>query len=259
MFNLFGINISDLSVSEALGRVDSFVKINKPHIVVTANPEIFLEARLNPDYLAVLCKADLVLADGIGLVIASYLYGKPIRNGRVVGVDFVEQIIKESGQRGYSVFLAGSTQHILNKTTLNLQLKYKNINIVGNFGAENCLPTTKDEFEIFSNNLILKLKEIKPDILLLALGHPLQEFWLYQNLKQTPVKVGIGVGGTFDFLSGQIKRAPAIIRCIGLEWFWRLLIQPWRIKRIIRAVIIFPMVIIYDLIKNVLHGTKSNN
>lgn len=254
MFSLFGVKINNLTLPEAVDKIEGFVNDGAKHLVVTANPEIIIEAKRNAIYLEALKSASLVVADGAGLLLASYLYQQRISKGRVTGVDLVDFLIKESGKRHFSVFLAGSTQSILNKTTHYFSSKYSQINIIGTYSfysSEDIKNKNQDLTEEIQLTKILK--EIKPDILLLAFGHPRQELWLYEHLAELPIKVGIGVGGAFDFISGKVRRAPAIVRRAYLEWLWRLLIQPWRIRRIIGAVILFPAAIISDLIRKKFH------
>lgn len=250
MFSLFEVNINDLNLREALDKIHSLLKAGGKHLVVTANPEIMVRAACDPEYKKVLQSASLILADGIGIVMASYILGQPLKKGKLAGVDLIEGLIKRSVVDRFSIFIAGSTVDVLNKTTHNLRLKYGNINIVGQYSA---IKTNKD-FLFYNKNkeeqeLISQIQFTKPDILLLAFGYPRQEIWLNKHLDNLPVKIGIGVGGSFDYLSGAIKRAPEIFRRLGFEWLWRLLIEPWRIKRIFKAVLVFPYLVMVEAFK----------
>lgn len=254
MLKLFGISIANLSQSETLDRIQGLLVSGGRHLVVTANPEILVEARRNLVYHQALEQASLVLADGTGLIFASYLLRQPLTKGRVVGVDLVERLVAESGMRGYSVFLAGSTQDILQKTTQHLTYKYKNIRVAGSYSAlhdPHIVHDSVDEYE--SQALIKAVSQAKPDILLLAFGHPKQELWLAKHLPELDVKVALGVGGSFDYLSGLVKRAPVFARSLGMEWLWRLAHQPWRWKRIYIAIIVFPWLVIRLAVLRLFH------
>ena len=253
MLKLFGINIADLSLVETLARLNELRLSGGQHLVVTANPEILLEARRHPEYRQVVAGASLVLADGVGVILASYLMGQPIIKGRVTGVDLVEAIVKDSGKQRYSVFLAGSTEDILNKTTQYFSSKYSNINIVGRYSGLKIKKYETGVSDGETNDLIKKINEVKPDVLLLAFGHPKQELWLVDHLKELSVKIGMGVGGTFDYLSGSTPWAPRWLRIIGLEWLFRLINEPLRFSRIVDATIVFPAYVLLGIIKKLFH------
>lgn len=253
-FNILGINIANLTKNEAAEAILQLIKSGQKHLVVTANPEIILAAKENPKYCQILQQASLVLADGFGLVLASYLLGAPLKKGRVTGVDLVWEIAKLSQNYGVSVFLAGSTQAILDKTTHNLASIYTNIKINGTYSA---LANDKKETHLSSelDDLSKILNKTNTDVLLLALGHPKQETWINDNLQNLNIRLGIGVGGAFDMISNELKRSPVFLRHLGLEWLWRLFLQPTRAIRIYRAIVLFPILIIKLFLIKVLRGT----
>ncbi len=247
-FTLFGLSVSNLGFAGTLGRIIGFAKGDGHHLVITANPEIMVYAHNHPEYRQILQGASLVVADGIGLVMASYLSSSPLTNGRVVGIDLVKELVKNSGEKGYSVFLVGVDNEILQKATLNLSSSYSKINIVGYkqgpiFAKNAQFPLS----DLKNDELLVAINQAKPDILLVGFGHPKQELWLNYYLPQLPVKVGIGVGGSFDYLAGDIKRSPRVLQMIGLEWLWRLFSNPWlRLARIFTAVAVFPILFFVD-------------
>ncbi len=229
------------------------VGLGIPRLVVTANPEILVMAYKNSQYRAVLQAAGLVLADGAGTVLASYFTGDPLSKGRVIGVDLVESLMAGHGAPGCSVFLLGKSADILQKATHNIMSKYGKSSVIGYEEA----PQFVDIAELDSNRqhieLISKINNTHPDILLVGFGHPKQELWLDKYLGQTGAKVGIGVGGSFDYISGVVKRPNLYIRKVGLEWAVRLFRQPIRYRRIINACIVFPCLFAKERLSALFH------
>lgn len=248
-----GVSISNLSLSETLERILSFVRLGVPRLVVTANPEILVTAYKDVRYKEVLQSAALVTADGVGVVLASYLTKEPLTKGRVIGVDIVENLMVGKGVSGYSVFLLGSSIEVLQKATHNISLKYGKTAVVGYESA----PMFADISELDSNHehidLINRITSSHADILLVGFGHPKQELWLNKYLAQTGAKVGIGVGGSFDYISGVAKRPGPHMRKVGLEWVIRLFKQPIRYKRIINASVVFPSLFIRERLFSLFH------
>lgn len=257
-FKLLDIPIADLSLEEAVDKIVGLIRLGGKHLVVTANPEIILEASRNPRYHAVIKNASLVLADGTGIIIASYVLGRPLYKGRVTGVDLVTRLAERSAIDNFSIFLAGSTKQVLDKTTHILVSMKANIKLAGSYSA---LEKVKGPDQLQginsqeSANLVTKVNGSESDILLLAFGHPKQELWLAEQLNKLSVRVAIGIGGAFDIISGRIRKAPNLMRRFGLEWLWRLYLEPRRFKRIFNATVLFPLLVIRIFIKNVLRGT----
>jgi N-acetylglucosaminyldiphosphoundecaprenol N-acetyl-beta-D-mannosaminyltransferase len=254
MFTLFGIKIADIDLDKTLAKIQDFLQDGRKHLVVTANPEIMVYAHNHLEYKKILQGADLVVPDGFGLVLASYLGLSPLAKGRVTGVELAENLIKNSTKGGYSIFLVGATKDILEKATLNFSSKYTKINIVGYnsgsiFSVDDKFPLQNKE----NDELLEEIKNKKPDIILVAFGHPKQELWLKYYMSELPVKVGIGIGGALDYFAGKAIVPPKIVRSIGLEWLWRLIMEPKRAKRIFIAVVIFPVLVLGDLIKKLFH------
>lgn len=257
-FHIFGLTIADGGTTRALDTVQGFLRSGGKHLVVTANPEILVYARRHPAYRQVLRQAALIVPDGAGVVFASWLSGQPLIFGRVTGVELVEKLVSESTKRGFSIFLAGASNDVLQKATQYLAYKYGKINIVGYsegplFRADSKFPLNDSKNE----ELINKIRQASPDILLVGFGHPKQELWLSYYLPQLSVKVGIGVGGTFDYLSGVVARAPGLFQSLGLEWLWRLVNEPRRFKRIFTAVVVFPLILVIDLFKGLFHVEQN--
>ncbi|MDD5031877.1 MAG: WecB/TagA/CpsF family glycosyltransferase [Patescibacteria group bacterium] len=231
MLNILGVNISTLEKEEVLKKIEQFLKDGKQHYIVTPNPEIILEARRDEELFYILNKADLAIPDGAGLKFAALAMGRNLR--RVTGADLVGDLLKNLRFTIYD-------------------LRFGVMNWKGGLSKKEDIEKVLAEFKIkdfFVKDIsrdveqdLSDLVKFKPDILFCAFGAPYQEKFIYHNLPNLPsVKVAIGVGGAFDFLTGKIKRAPKIMRWLCLEWLWRLAKQPHRVKRIYQAVIIFPL------------------
>lgn len=233
---ILGVKIDNISLRGALETASFFLESSDQYFMVTCNPEIILHAQKDAKYKNILNDASLAVADGFGLILTSKLLANSL-NERVTGVDFLEKLCGICASGGKSIFLLGGNKNVAKKTAENLKNKYSNLKIAGwldgDVNLEDCYKTIKNS---------------NPDILFVALGHPKQEKWIYDNLAKIPsVKFAMGVGGAFDFISGRVWRAPKFMRKIGLEWFWRLLTQPWRVKRIFNAIIVFPVVFLVSL------------
>jgi N-acetylglucosaminyldiphosphoundecaprenol N-acetyl-beta-D-mannosaminyltransferase len=230
--NILGTEINKINYQQTLNKIEEFVNDKQQHYLVTLNPEIILKASYSTYYRGILNNASLSLADGFGLILGSWFLGDPIYH-RVTGIDLTYKIAQLSSQKDYKVFLLGGRENAADISKTKLKLKYKGLNIVG--AEEGFQDITKID-EAKNNQLIEKIKTSQAQILLVAYGAPFQEKWIHGNLKKIPnVKVAMGVGGTLDFISGKILRAPRIFRKLGLEWLWRLFIEPVRINRILNA------------------------
>jgi len=260
MFRLFGISLADVGLRGAADLVQTALKLPGQQLVVTANPEILVYARRHPTYQKLLAGAGLVVPDGFGVILASYLFREPLARGRVTGVDLVELLIAESGAKGYSLFFIGSASNdILQKATLYFLKKYTKINIVG-YEKGPIFSKNHSQFPMLdtdNDKLLASIREKKPDVILVGFGHPKQEEWLSYYLPQLPVKVGIGVGGAFDYFAGTLPRAPRFMSAIGFEWLWRLFMEPRRLKRILTAILIFPVLALSDCIKGLFHVEQA--
>ena len=190
------------------------------YFIVTPNPEILVLARNDTDYKKILNSAKIALPDGIGVMIAGKLLNKELKE-KITGVDLVESICRAVEEKPITVGFLGAGPAVAEQTAECLRRKLPNLKVV--FAARG----DPDEKTVS----LLKDSKKEIDILFVAFGSPKQEIWIYENLEKLPVKVVIGVGGAFDFISGKVKRAPAFIRNMGFEWLFRLIYQPWRAKR----------------------------
>ncbi|OGZ36312.1 MAG: hypothetical protein A3J64_03120 [Candidatus Portnoybacteria bacterium RIFCSPHIGHO2_12_FULL_38_9] len=233
---ILGVKIDNLIMDEALKRVEQMMNDNKQHYIVTANPEFLVQAQKDKEFRGILNSADLAVADGIGLIFASWFLGRSLKQ-RITGVDLMEKICQLASQKRWPIFLLGGKEGIAERAAENLKQKYRGL----------------EQLQLSSSLKNCSIGAAPKYLLFVALGAPKQEKWLVKNLKKMPsVKLAMGVGGAFDFLAGRVWRAPKILRAGGLEWFWRLALQPWRIGRIFRAVVIFPWLVILFKVRHAL-------
>ena len=229
---ILGVKIDELTKQQALEKAREFLLSSTSHKIFTPNPEMLVDAQKDADFKAVLNGGDMNLCDGFGLWLAT---GR--RTERISGVDFMLDLCALAEKEGKSVYLLGSgSDEVVKKTAQVLQNKFPMLKIVGCNKGPHILHSTfyipQDDNEGTIHDIILS----SPDILFVAFGHSKQEKWIDQNLRDLPsLKIAMGVGGAFDFISGKVHRAPRFMRKIGLEWLWRLAYQPWRIERIWKA------------------------
>ncbi|MFA5070176.1 MAG: WecB/TagA/CpsF family glycosyltransferase [Patescibacteria group bacterium] len=232
--NILGVDIDSKPKKEILEDLGFFLKSDRPHLITTPNPEILLQAQENQELRNILNKSDLAIPDGFGLILAS-LYLKNKIKQRITGVDLMLDLCLLASQKNYSVYLLGGLGRVPEKTAIKLIKEYPSLKIAG---YDNGFRGWG--WRLSDSTIIEKINRVKPDILFVAYGAPKQEKWLYHYLpKLKTVKIGMGVGGAFDYISGQVKRAPLVMRKIGLEWLFRLYRQPWRFPRIVKATAYF--------------------
>src|SRR5207302_248944 len=196
--------------------------------VATVNPEFIMEARHNRAFRDLLNHADLATPDGVGIIVAARLLGTPVK-GRATGVAIVDRLAGLSAREGYSLFLLGAAPGIADEAAQELARRHPGVRIAGTYAGS---PAAHDWPGISE-----RLNAAQPDVLLVAYGAPRQDLWIREHRDALPgsVKVAMGVGGVFDYLSGSVPLAPAMWRRLGLEWLYRLIRQPWRWRRILRV------------------------
>lgn len=190
--------------------------------VVTANPEIVLRCRADAGYARAVNGADLVLADGVGDLLAGRILGTPLPE-RVAGADLVPRVLGDLARRGGSVFLYGGRPGVAEAAGAALEREYPGLRIAG----------TENGYISSGGELTARLRTLRPDLVLAGLGAPKQELWMAEN-RDGLHSVLIGVGGLLDVFAGRTKRAPESWRRCGLEWAYRLLREPRRAGRMIR-------------------------
>lgn len=190
-------------------------------MIITANPETFMMADSDKDIDKMLLdKKNSIIPDGIAIVKSGKMLGYDVKE-RITGVDVAAKLLELANELHKRVFLFGSKEEVMNKMEQLITDKYHNITLVGTQHGY-----VDDKDEIFK-----QIKETNPDIVLVALGIPLQEKLIYKHLKKFKKGIFVGVGGSFDVISGSKKRAPKIFIRLNLEWLYRILKEPSRIKR----------------------------
>lgn len=232
---ILGIPIDNVTEDEAVARVATFLEKGGAHQVATVNPEFLMEAQKNAAFRRVLLAASLAVPDGFGLILAARWQGAAFR-GRVTGVQLTQQIVALAAARGYRVFLLGAAPGVAETTATVLQTRYPTLTIAGCFAG-----APHPRYEPFLRQIITAAR---PDILLVAYGHPRQDLWIARNQPFLQIPVAMGVGGVFDYLSGRVPLAPAWLRRLGLEWLYRLFHQPQRWRRILVAVPLFAWTVV---------------
>lgn len=241
---LLGVGINKLSPNQILEYItENIFKNRKKNYIVTPNPEILVIANKNKSYKKVLNNADLALPDGIGIILGAKFLGKPLQT-RLSGVDLVEKLCKYVSKRPITVGFLGGRDGIAVATSECLKKLYPSLKVgfAGEKWEVSLSSSTPPNSQLTSHPHL--------DILFVAFGSPTQELWISKNLPKLPVKVAIGVGGSFDFISGAVPRAPQFLRNFGLEWLFRLILEPWRIKRQIRL-LEFILLIIKEKFANI--------
>lgn len=220
--NVLGVAVDKLTLNEALQRVEAFLKEDRLHLIVTANPEIIMLARQDEQFAKILEQADLVTADGIGLVIGAKILGEDLPE-RVTGIDLSSGIFRLAREKGWSFYLLGAAPGVAEAAAAQLVDKYPGLKITGwNHG-----------YFQDSEPILREIEARRPDILLVALGMGRQEKWVWEHGHRLPVKLAIGVGGSLDVYAGRVQRAPELFQRLGLEWLYRLVRQPSRLGRML--------------------------
>ncbi|MCP5093994.1 MAG: WecB/TagA/CpsF family glycosyltransferase [Chloroflexi bacterium] len=225
---ILGAPIDDLSISETLERLESFIEIgratNKNHQVATVNVDFLVKAISDPELSFLLQDIDLAMADGMPLVWGARLLGVPFKE-RVAGSDVIPLFAERAAEKGYSIYLLGAAPGVAAEAANVLTKRFPDLRIVGTYS-----PPYRSVLEM-DPDIIDDVQAKKPDILLVAFGNPKQEKWIGMHRHELNVPVMIGVGATLDFIAGYRKRAPVWMQRAGLEWVFRLLQEPKRLWR----------------------------
>jgi N-acetylglucosaminyldiphosphoundecaprenol N-acetyl-beta-D-mannosaminyltransferase len=220
---LFGLPVSNLTMSEAVARIAEWIESGTMHQIVTANLDFARNARKNEFLHRVICGSSMVLPDGAPLLWASRLLRKPLKE-RVTGVDLVPELARLSAERGYGIFLLGSSDENAKTAAEALQRMHPGVRFVGSYSPPVASLDKMDDTEI-----LRRIAAANPDILLVAFGNPKQEVWISRNFHQLHVPVAIGIGGSLDMIAGSMKRAPRWIQKLNMEWCFRMLQEPQRL------------------------------
>jgi N-acetylglucosaminyldiphosphoundecaprenol N-acetyl-beta-D-mannosaminyltransferase len=219
---ILGVPVDCINMSRSLEIVDEMIAGDQPESVIAVNPEKVIKAQNDPQLMRQLHRAGLLIPDGIGVVLAARLLGLGIME-RVPGSELMPAICGLAAHRGYRVFLFGANTEVNRRTREVLRVQYPGIQIVGN--QDGFMPEEE------TPALLERINASRAQILFIALGSPKQELWMEKYLPQLNVRICQGVGGTFDVLAGNVRRAPAVFRKVHMEWFYRLLTNPRRLLR----------------------------
>ena len=224
---LFGLNIDTLSFEEAINEAKNLIDGDKVSQIVTINPEMFEYANKDSDFLKLIKEAELVIPDGVGVKIALKINGCNV--DRIPGVDFAKRLLKESAMNSIPVAIIGAKEEIIVKAIENLQKEISGLNIVyyhnGYFESD--------------SDIYAELNQKSPKLILVAMGAPKQEKFIYNAKQVLKPALMIGIGGSLDVWSGVVKRAPKVFQKLGLEWLYRTVTQPERFKRIFPTLPLF--------------------
>ena len=221
--HILGVHISQVTKAQALAQLHTFLERQGSHLLITPNPEIVVKATKDQALLGIINTADLVVPDGIGVVIGARLLGQSLPE-RVPGYELTCELFASavSLSEPLTVYLLGGKPGVAEQAKTNLEAQYPNLNVVGIHSG------------YFDKNqevgILAEIEQTKPQILLLGLGAPKQEQWLDQH-RHLPFKIGIGAGGSIDVFAGVVNRAPQLFIKLNLEWLYRILRQPSRILR----------------------------
>ncbi len=224
---LFGLNIDNYNFDEAVIKAKELIDGKKVAQIVTINPEMFEYANKDSDFANIIREAEMVIPDGIGVKIALNINGHNIN--RIPGIDFAQRLLEESAMSNIPVAIIGAKEEIITKAINELNKKINGLNIVYYHNG------------YFDNDTKIyeELQAKSPKLVLVAMGSPRQEQFIYNAKKILKPALMIGIGGSLDVWSGEIKRAPRVFQKFGLEWLYRTATQPKRIKRIFPTLPLF--------------------
>lgn len=224
---VLGLPVSAITYDQWLDLIGRWIAEDdeRVHHVCTINPEFVMIAQKDANFRHILSRCDLTVPDGIGLLFAARFLGMPLPE-RVTGSDGVPKIAERAALTGWKLFFLGAAPGVADKAADVLRARYPGVNIVATYGGS---PAPEQEAGI-----VERINASGADILLVAYGAPEQDKWIARNMPRLRVSMAMGVGGTFDFIAGIIPRAPLWMQRLGLEWLYRLYLQPWRIRRMMR-------------------------
>lgn len=220
--NICDIDVANLTQDEALSFIDRLISENGPHYAAVVNAAKIVTATRDAALKRALLEADVVTADGMSVVWASRLLGHALKQ-RVTGIDLFERLVERAAGRGWSVYFLGASEESVRTLTERFKKLYPNLEVAGWRNGY----FDRSESEAVAG----EIKASGADLLFVAMGSPAQERWIASNLARSGVRFAMGVGGSFDHVSGLARRAPLWMQRNGLEWFYRLMREPRRLWR----------------------------
>jgi len=219
---LLGVRIDRITMAGALEAIEGFIESQGPHMVVTADASSVVIAQKDREFRRIVNEADLVTPDSAGILLVSKCYGPPLPE-KVSGVDLAVEVAALAAKKGLSLFLLGAAPGVAEDAAQNLRQRFEGLKIAGTHHGY----FTDDE------EVVRRVSESGASVLFVAMGIPKQEKWIARYLDRLGVRVAMGVGGTFDVLSGRVSRAPEWMRSHGLEWLHRLVMNPRKIGKVL--------------------------
>ena len=220
---ILGVGFDNITMEQAVAEGVRLINTPGAHYAVTPNPEIVEVCRTDPEAMEAVRNADLVLADGIGIIYGAKLLGTPLK-GRVTGIGFAQGLMGEMAQNGKSLFLLGAKPGVAEKAADKLRAAYPGLQIAG----------TRDGYFQEDGPVLEEIRASGADVAFVCLGAPKQEKWMRKNGAASGARLLVGLGGCLDVFSGEVQRAPEIFQRLGLEWFYRLVKYPSRFGRMMK-------------------------
>ncbi len=221
--DVLGVGFDNITMDQAVAEGVRLMDTAGAHYVVTPNPEIVETCRQDGEAMEAVNGADLVLADGIGVIYGAKLLGTPLK-GRVTGIGFAQGLMERMAGGGRSLYLLGAKPGVAERAAENLARQYPGLQIAG----------THDGYFSEDGPVTEDIRASGADVVFVCLGAPKQEKWMRRNGEAVGAHLMVGLGGCLDVFSGEVKRAPAVFQKLGLEWLYRLAANPSRIGRMVK-------------------------
>ncbi len=230
---ILGLSVADCSMDDLIASLAGEVEKGSTIHLITLNPEMVAYAAHHEKFLHILSRAEYRVADGIGIVIGSRFLQCPLRH-RLPGIEIAQALLKEGEKRGWCVFFLGGTEDVIDKVEDTVRKEYPALRIAGTHHG------------YFQNDVEVSDKVVSshPELVLVSMGSPRQEEWIERNRHALSGTLLVGIGGSFDVLSGEKRRSPAVFRRFGLEWAWRVGSEPRRLARVVPALFHFGWMLI---------------
>ena len=240
---IFGVEIDNLTLDEIAEKTKTLIDSSNKScsLVVAPNVEFIMQAQKDKEFFDILKTAKLATPDSIGVIMAGKKQKKPFKE-RIPGQSYLRKVFEVGEKEGWTFYLLGGEGDVPEKAKEHLETIYPNAKIVGYHEG-----FFKEDSE---EKVIEEINSLKPNVLFVAMGAPIQEKWIYENRDKLKVDIAAGQGGTFDYEAGTIKRAPVWMQKCGIEWLWRLIKEPKRIKRmVVLPVFLFKVIFSKDVTK----------
>jgi N-acetylglucosaminyldiphosphoundecaprenol N-acetyl-beta-D-mannosaminyltransferase len=242
-----GCFVDNLTMQETVERIGEFISSGTPHQHVVINADKVVKANRDSALRSLINSCDLINADGMPVVWASYILGKPLQ-GRVTGIDLFFELLGAAEERGWRIYFLGAREEIVSSVVEKINATHPALNIAG-YRNGYWSPTEED-------SVAKNIADSQPDILFVAISSPKKEEFIRRHIKVMKVPFSMGVGGTFDIVAGKTKRAPVWMQKLGFEWFYRFLQEP---RRMFARYFITDMSFFWLLLKEVFRTTDAEN